>query len=70
MWPNIEAWIPKLGFLGCGCDEAGVEDCCGLKLKLGFRSLDSMEVDVTKSAWRIMIDVAEYRSLDSESWIS
>jgi len=26
MWPNIEAWIPKLGFLGCGCDEAGVED--------------------------------------------
>jgi hypothetical protein len=26
MWPNIEAWIPKLGFLGGGCDEAGVED--------------------------------------------
>ncbi len=28
MWPNIEAWIRKLGFLGGhgGCDEAGVED--------------------------------------------
>jgi hypothetical protein len=26
MWPNIEAWIPKLGFRGGGCDEAGVEN--------------------------------------------
>jgi hypothetical protein len=26
MLPNIEAWIQSLGFLGGGCDEAGVED--------------------------------------------
>jgi hypothetical protein len=26
MWPNIEAWIPKLGFRRGGCDEVGVED--------------------------------------------
>ena len=70
VWPNIEAWIPKLGFLGGGCDEAGVEDWCGRKSKLGFQSLDFLEVDATKSAWMIMIDVTKYRSLDSESWIS
>ena len=36
-------------------------------MKLGFRSLDSVDVDATKPAWRF--DEAEIRSLDSDAWI-
>ena len=68
MWPNIKACIPKLGFLGGGYDEASVEDWCGQISKLGFRSLDFLEVDATKQVWRT--GVAENRSLDSKAWIS
>jgi hypothetical protein len=70
-----EAWIPKLGFRGGGCDEAGGLDSATRSFdseawtlwrwmrrsrrlgfgnpKLGFQSLDSVEVDATKRAWRL-----------------
>ena len=69
MRPKSEAWIPKLGFRGHGCDEASLEVLMRPKSeawipKLGFRGRGCY---ATKPDWRF--DAAEIRSLDSDAWI-
>ena len=57
----------KLGIRRDECEETSVEVWCCRNSELGFRSMDSVDVDTMKPAWRF--GAAEIWSLDSEAWI-